>query len=203
MTGRLITLEGGEGAGKSTQAATVSDWLRSRGRTVLQTREPGGTPLAEAVRALVLADWKEGVHPVTEVLLMYAARAAHWRGRIAPALAADHDVVCDRFIDSSDAYQGGEAVPPKVLAMLDQLSLGDRRPDLTLLLDVPPEIGIARARSRGDANRFDQATRSRQAAVRARFLSRAATQPRVVVIDASGDASSVRQAVIAVLEARL
>ena len=104
--GRLIALEGGEGAGKSTQTATVVDWLQGRGRRVLRTREPGGSPLAEAIRALVLGQWDEGVTPQTELLLMFAARAAHVAATIEPAMARGEDVVCDRFIDASWAYQG-------------------------------------------------------------------------------------------------
>ncbi|MBI3171835.1 MAG: dTMP kinase, partial [Hydrocarboniphaga effusa] len=106
MRGRFITLEGGEGGGKSTQAQRVCAWLRERGRTVVQTREPGGTELAEAIRALVLRQWDEGMSPAAELLLMFAARAAHLHGRIEPQLAAGADVVCDRFVDSSYAYQG-------------------------------------------------------------------------------------------------
>jgi dTMP kinase len=110
--GRFITLEGGEGAGKSTQARFIRDWLVERGRDVVLTREPGGSPLAEAIRSLVLGDWAEGVTPATEALLMFAARAAHWHTTIAPALDAGKDVVCDRFVDSSYAYQGaGKACP--------------------------------------------------------------------------------------------
>src|SRR3546814_11790920 len=99
--GRFITLEGGEGAGKSTQARFIRDWLTEYGHEVVLTREPGGSPLAEAIRGVVLGDWAEGVTPSTEVLLMFAARAAHWHTTIAPALAAGRDVVCDRFVDST------------------------------------------------------------------------------------------------------
>jgi dTMP kinase len=202
--GRLITLEGGEGAGKSTQAAFVEQWLRARGRQVLRTREPGGTPLAEAIRELVLADWEDGMPLSTEVLLMFAARAAHWEQKIAPTLAADIDVVCDRFLDSSYAYQGSRGVPVPLLDQLAQASLGARRPDLTLLLDLPAEQGLARARQRGGTNRFEAEALSRQQAIRERFLTLAAAAPeRVVVIDAREEPRAVSAAVAAVLEQRL
>ena len=149
--GRFITLEGGEGAGKSTQARFVRDWLSEYGHDVVLTREPGGSPLAEAIRGVVLGDWAEGVTPPTEVLLMFAARAAHWHTTIAPALAAGRDVVCDRFVDSSYAYQGaGKGVSATALKALEKLAIDGCRPDLTLLLDIDPEEGLHRARARGE-----------------------------------------------------
>lgn len=203
MSGRLITLEGGEGAGKSTQVDTVVAWLRARGRRVVQTREPGGSPLAEAVRGLVLADWDEGVSPTTEVLLMFAARAAHWHHTIAPALDRGDDVVCDRFVDSSFAYQGAKGVPSATLDSLSALVLGGRLPDLTLLLDLPPDIGLTRARTRGGENRFEREALQFQSTVRAGFLARAAADPaRMVIIDAARSAAQVRQQVEQTLEAR-
>lgn len=204
MSGRLITLEGGEGAGKSTQARAVVAWLQARGRRVCQTREPGGSPLAEAIRAVVLGDWTEGVDVTTEVLLMYAARSAHWQHTIAPALADDQDVVCDRFIDSSFAYQGAKGVPETMLAQLTDWVLGARRPDLTLLLDLPPADGLQRARHRGDENRFERAALAQQTAIREIFLRRAAEAPqRYAVIDASAPEAAVTRAIEQVLEARL
>jgi dTMP kinase len=204
MNGRLITLEGGEGAGKSTQATAVAAWLRARGRTVCQTREPGGSPLAEAIRGVVLADWAEGVTPTTEVLLMFAARAAHWHHVIAPALAAGTDVVCDRFLDSSFAYQGAKGVPALQLTTLSDWVLGGRRPDLTLLFDLPPEEGLRRARRRGEENRFEREALAAQQAIREGFLKQAEAAPeRFVVIDARPSATQVTAAVQAVLEARL
>lgn len=202
--GRLITLEGGEGAGKSTQAAVVEQWLRARGRQVLRTREPGGTPLAEAIREVVLRDWEQGVPLSSEVMLMFAARAAHWEQKIAPALAADLDVVCDRFLDSSYAYQGSRGAPTQLLDTLAEACLGSRRPDLTLLLDLPAEQGLARARQRGGTNRFEGEALSRQQAIREHFLALAAAAPeRFVVIDAAADAAAVSAAVIEALEQRL
>lgn len=203
--GRFITLEGGEGAGKSTQARHIRDWLCARGRVVVVTREPGGSPLAEAIRGLVLDDWPEGVTPETEVLLMFAARAAHLHHTIAPALAAGTDVVCDRFVDSSFAYQGaGKGVPREALEALEELTLRGLRPDLTLVLDLPPERGLQRATARGDGNRFESETLSFMARVRAAFLLRAQVDPqRCVVIDADHDEATVRTAIEGVLEVRL
>ena len=205
MRGRFITLEGGEGGGKSTQAQRVSAWLRQHGRTVVQTREPGGTELAEAIRALVLRQWQEGMSPATELLLMFAARAAHLHGRIEPQLAAGVDVVCDRFIDSSYAYQGaGQGVELRHLQSLEALVLPALRPDLTLVLDLPPELGLARARARGEANRFEDETLAFMRRVRDAFLVRAAADPgRCVVIDAGGDVEHVFADIAAVLEQRL
>jgi len=198
--GRFITLEGGEGAGKSTQARFVRDWLTEFGRDVVLTREPGGSPLAEAIRGVVLGDWAEGVTPSTEVLLMFAARAAHWHTTIAPALAAGRDVVCDRFVDSSYAYQGaGKGVSAAALKALEKLAV-EGRPDLTLLLDIDPEQGLKRAQARGDENRFEQETLDFMRRVREGFLARAKAEPqRIHVIDAARDADSVSADITTIL----
>lgn len=203
--GRFITLEGGEGAGKSTHARHIRDWLQQRGRQVLLTREPGGSPLAEGIRELVLRDWDEGVAPQTEALLMFAARDAHLRATIRPALAAGIDVICDRFIDSSYAYQGaGKGVPVDTLHALERMTMADLQPDLTLVLDLPPDAGLARALRRGQANRFESESAGFMARVRAAFLARTAADPeRCVVIDAAADEAAVKVAVIQTLEARL
>lgn len=205
MRGRFITLEGGEGSGKSTQAQRVCQWLRAHGRQVVATREPGGTELAEAIRALVLRQWAEGMSPQTELLLMFAARAAHVHALIEPQLAAGIDVVCDRFVDSSYAYQGcGQGIEAHHLRNLESLVLPQLRPDLTLVLDLPPELGLARARARGDGNRFEDATLAFMQRVRAAFLTRAAAEPaRCVVVDASGDVDQVQARIVAALETRL
>ena len=196
--GRLITLEGGEGAGKSTVAAGLVAALRDDGLSVVQTREPGGSPLAEALRALVIQSWDEGMAPETEALLMSAARAAHWRSLIAPALVKGQWVICDRFIDSTAAYQGSAGVPDAALEALMQLAVEGRKPDLTLLIDVDPAVGLARARQRGDVNRFESATQARHAAIRACFLARAAAEPeRFHVIDGSLSAEQVMAAALA------
>ena len=201
--GRLITLEGGEGAGKSTQSKVVRDWLAAHGREVVLTREPGGSPLAEAIRGVVLGDWGEGVTPATEVMLMFAARAAHWHTTIAPALAAGRDVVCDRFTDSSYAYQGaGKGVDEVALRSLEGLALGNHEPDLTLLLDIDPDVGLIRAQARGSDNRFEHETPEFMRRVRGGFLARAAAAPaRFRVIDASGEVDAVSAEIIKALAA--
>jgi len=202
--GRFITLEGGEGAGKSTQARTVRRWLEARGRSVVSTREPGGSPLAEAIRGLVLADWAEGVDAMTELLLMFAARAAHLRATIEPALAAGHDVVCDRFVDASWAYQGaGRQLGDAPLASLEGLVLRGLQPDLTLVFDLPVDIGLERAQARGDANRFEGENRDFMQRVREAYLRRAAETPaRYAVIDAARTIDTVSAQVTSVLEQR-
>lgn len=203
--GRLITLEGGEGAGKSTHASFVAEWLRARGRQVRLTREPGGSPLAEAIRGLVLAQWAEGVPAVTELLLMFAARAAHLHATIEPALAAGQDVVCDRFVDASWAYQGGgRGMDAAHLQALERMVLNGRRPDLVLVFDLPPSIGLARARQRGDANRFEDEDLAFADRVRQAYLDRAvAGGPRYAVLDASAGLQTVRGELEQLLERRL
>ncbi len=203
--GRFITLEGGEGAGKSTAAAFIRDWLCAQGRSVTVTREPGGSPLAEAIRNVVLANWAEGMTAETEVLLMFAARAAHLSATIWPALARGEDVICDRFVDASWAYQGeGRGVPAERLVELETYVLKGFMPQLTLLFDLPPELGLARAKSRGDANRFEAEAMAFQERVRAAYLQRAIAAPeRYAVIDASAPLPDVQAAVVAVLEQRL
>lgn len=205
MRGRFITLEGGEGSGKSTQVQRVGQWLRARGREVVLTREPGGSELAEAIRALVLRHWDEGVSAETELLLMFAARAAHVHALVEPQLARGVDVVCDRFVDSSYAYQcAGKGVDARHLRALEAMVLGGLRPDLTVVLDLPAEVGLARARSRGDGNRFEDETLAFMQRVRAAFLERAAAEPdRCAVVDAAGDVDQVHARIAAVLEERL
>lgn len=204
MRGRLITLEGGEGSGKSTQARHVRDWLQARGREVVLTREPGGTPLAEAARELVLRRWDEGMSPATELLLMFSARAAHVHALIEPALARGADVVCDRFIDSSYAYQGARGIDAVHLRALEALTMPGLVPDLTLVLDLTPEQGLARAQARGAGNRFEDETRAYMHRVRQIFLQRAAQVPaRYAVIDAAAPIDTVAAVIAAVLETRL
>ncbi len=202
--GRFIVLEGGEGAGKSTHARSVAEWLRARGREVVQTREPGGSPLAEAVRDLALRDWAEGIAPMTELLLMFAARSAHLQTRISPALAAGSDVVCDRFVDASYAYQGvGRKLGSAPVATLEKLVVGELRPDLVIVLDIDPQEGLQRAKRRGDANRFEAETVDFMRSVRQTYLDRAAAAPdRYVVIDATLPEPEVRDAIAAALASR-
>lgn len=201
--GRFIVLEGGEGGGKSTQARRLRDHLEARGRRVLLTREPGGSPLAEAIRALVLGQWPEGVDATTELLLIFAARAAHLQATIRPALADGRDVICDRFVDASYAYQGaGRGVDPADIAALERLVLGDLQPDCVLLLDIAPEIGLQRIAERSGNNRFDAESMAFMQRVRAAYRSRAAAAPaRYRVIDAARDADTVAAELAALVEA--
>lgn len=203
--GRLITLEGGEGAGKTTHARAIAAWLRGRGRQVLQTREPGGSPLAEAIRQIVLGDWVEGIDAPTELLLIFAARAAHLHATVRPTLERGVDVVCDRFIDASWAYQqAGRGLPADALQALEYLVLDGLYPDLTLVFDIDPAIGLGRAQGRGDANRFEAESLAFMQRVRRSYLDRAANAPeRCVILDAGGERSAVEQAVLAILERRL
>ena len=149
--GVFITIEGGEGVGKSTNIATLESWLQAEGIGYCMTREPGGTPLAEDIRALLLANRSETLVPTTELLMMFAARAQHIQAVIEPALAAGKWVICDRFTDATYAYQGGgRGMPVAMIGQLEQLVQGDLRPDLTLLLDAPVAVGMARAGDRGE-----------------------------------------------------
>ena len=205
IRGRFIVLEGGEGAGKSTQARNVALWLGEKGRDPVLTREPGGSRLAEAIRELVLRPWREGVDGTTELLLMFAARAAHLRATIRPALAAGRDVVCDRFIDATYAYQGaGRGLPTKQIDTLATMVIGDLTADLIILLDVPPAIGSERVQNRGSGNRFDHEQLRFAEAVREAYLRRARKDPgRYAIIDAGGKRTDVTRAIETVLEARL
>jgi dTMP kinase len=200
--GRLVVLEGGEGAGKSTHAKFVRDWLAERGRQPVLTREPGGSPLAEAIRELVLRSWKEGMDGTTELLLMFAARAAHLHALIRPTLAAGRDVVCDRFVDATYAYQGaGRGLRETDIDTLAELVLRRLRPDLVILLDVDPQTGAQRVRGRGTGNRFDEEAQAFQARVRKAYLRRAARDPRrYAVIDAAREPAAVQQDIAQALE---
>ena len=203
--GRLIVLEGGEGAGKSTHVRDVKAWLEQRGREVVLTREPGGSPLAEAIRGVVLGDWPEGIDSTTEALLIFAARAAHLHALIRPALEQGKDVVCDRFVDASYAYQGAaRGLGGAAIAALESLTLGALRPDLVLLLDIDPVLGLQRAKRRGEENRFEAETMEFMAKVRAEYLRRAQAEPsRYAVIDAAQPLEQVSAGLLRELEARL
>ena len=186
--GRFITLEGIEGAGKSTVAQLASDWLAARGITARVTREPGGTPLAERVRKVVLEKGPESVSPRAETLLMFAARSIHVENLIRPALGRGEWVICDRFTDATRAYQGyGRGMD---LAWIEQLAAavhGDLQPDRTLLLDLPVEVGLSRARGRSGvaADRFEAEKSEFFERVRQGYLAIALQEPeRVRVIDA-------------------
>jgi dTMP kinase len=201
--GRFITLEGIEGAGKSTVAVALRAELEGRGLDVLLTREPGGTPLAETLRELLLRRDGEVLNPVTETLLMFAARATHLDNAIRPALAAGHWVICDRYTDASYAYQGGGRAVST--ALIDQLAAAvhaDLWPDRTLLLDLPVRAGLERAKSRpGAPDRFEAEQHSFFERVRAAYLQRAARDPqRVRVIDGRGTAAQVVAAALAAMD---
>jgi dTMP kinase len=207
--GRFITVEGGEGVGKSTQISALAQLLRARGLEVLVTREPGGTPRAERIRALLLETSEEPMPVSCELLLMFAARATHVENLIRPALARGAWVVCDRFTDASYAYQGaGRGVPSEEIAALERLVQRELRPDLTLLLDTPLAVSSARAAARnnhaGSADRFEQEQRGFFERVRQAYLERARLEPdRFVVIDAAGSREAVQRAIQAAVEARL
>jgi dTMP kinase len=200
--GRFITLEGIEGAGKSTVARTLGVELERRGIAVLLTREPGGTPLAERVRDLVLARGAEQVDPVAELLLMLAARSLHINNLIRPALAAGRWVICDRFGDATRAYQGaGRGVDAALIEALAVAVQGGLEPDRTLLLDLPVEVGLARAQRRAQGgDRFEDETRRFFERVRTGYLQVARAAPvRCRVIDAAADAAAVAAAALAAL----
>lgn len=203
--GRFITLEGGEGAGKSTQAARLCEWLRGRGLEAVQTREPGGTPGAEQIRALLVAGATDRWTPMTEALLLYAARADHVARLIRPALERGAWVVCDRFADSTRAYQGaGHGMDRGTLDVLHRTALGDFAPDLTLILDLPPEAGLARAAHRGGEARFESLPADFHARLRRGFLDIAAAEPdRCVVLDATRDKDETTAAIREAVAARL
>ncbi len=189
MTGKsaFITLEGIEGAGKSTCMALVARLLEEAGRPPLQTREPGGTPLGEALRELLLGHRHEGMADDTELLLMFAARAEHLQNRILPALETGRWVLCDRFTDATYAYQGGgRGIDLGRIEVLEQWVQRGFRPHLTLLLDLPPEVGLERAGRRSAPDRFEKETLDFFRRVRETYLDLARKQPeRFRVIDAA------------------
>jgi dTMP kinase len=199
--GRFITVEGGEGAGKSSNLAFVQSLLESAGKTVLFTREPGGTPLGESIRELLLGHQHTGMADETELLLMFAARAEHIQRKILPALEAGTWVLCDRFTDASYAYQGaGRGMPRERIAVLENYVQGDLRPDLTLLLDLPVETGLARAGKRSAPDRFETEALDFFRLVRQGYLAIAEEEPeRVKVIDASPALAQVQAQIAQVL----
>jgi len=201
VNGLFITLEGPEGAGKSTNRDFIASRLRERGVEVLLTREPGGTPLAERIRELLLAPSDESMAVDTELLLMFAARAQHLDRVIRPALEAGQVVLCDRFTDATYAYQGGgRGVSMARIAELERFVQGSLRPDLTLVFDLPVEVGLQRAAARGRLDRFEQEDRSFFDAVRQTYLERAAQAPeRYRVIDAAKPLADVQRYLDALL----
>lgn len=194
MKGRFITLEGIEGVGKTTQLAEVAAALRARGLEVVETREPGGTALGEGIRALLLDKALPAMAPLTELLLVFAARAEHLEKVIRPALAAGRWVVCDRFTDATYAYQGGgRGLPQASIATLEALVQRGLEPDLSLLFDAPVEIALGRAKSRGgDDDRFEAERAEFFARVREAYRERARAAPaRFRIVDATRDAAAI------------
>ena len=194
--GRFITLEGGEGAGKSTQIMRLKDWLESHGHTVLTTREPGGSAGGELVRKLLVEGPTDRWDGATEALLHFAARRDHLRATVWPALKRGMWVVSDRFADSTRAYQGcGHGLDLGMLDQLYDIAVGDFRPDLTLILDLPVEVGLARAgHRRGSETRYESLPRAFHERVRSGFLEIARREPsRCALIDANRDAEQVAQ----------
>jgi dTMP kinase len=205
MSGLFVTFEGGEGSGKSTQVARLAARLRARGIEPLLTREPGGTPLAEGVRALLL---DPALRPgaMAEVLLMEAARADLVANLVRPALEAGRVVLCDRYDDSTLAYQGGgRGLDGRLLDILNRAATEGLKPHLTLLYDVPPAVGLARReRAEGETNRLDREPPEFHARVRARFLELAAAEPsRWVVLDGTAAADELERQGWEALEQRL
>jgi dTMP kinase len=205
--GRFITLEGIEGAGKSTVARIVCDWLEGRSIPVRLTREPGGTPLAERVRRVVLERGDERLSAVTETLLMFSARGIHVENLIRPSLARGEWVVCDRFTDATRAYQGsGRGVDAQWIEGLASAVHRDLVPDCTLLLDLPSTVGLARARRRSGlaADRFEAEAEAFFDKVRAGYLELARREPhRIRIIDAAVELVGVERQVVQVLEGLL
>jgi dTMP kinase len=207
MQGKFITLEGIEGVGKSTQLTQLSALLKARGIPHIVTREPGGTPLAETIRNVVLAQRTEQLPPRAELLLMFAARAVHLHNLIEPALERGAWVICDRFTDATYAYQGGgRGVGAGDIAQLEQLVQGQRRPDLTLLLDAPVEQALKRAKARnaGQAeDRFESERAEFFVRVREVYLQRAAAEAgRFAIIDAAQPVQAVSAALLDELQRR-
>ena len=201
--GQFITFEGGEGTGKSTQAARLVARLRARGLDVVHTREPGGSPGAEAIRTLVVSGDAARWSPRTELLLMFAARSDHLERTILPALDAGRWVVCDRFADSSRAYQGaGGGAAEELIEALDRDVVASDQPDLTLIFDLPVEIGLERALERGAAEtRFESKGLAFHRRLRDGFLSIAAQYPeRCRLIDATGEPDVVTERVWRAIE---
>jgi dTMP kinase len=205
--GRFLTIEGIEGVGKTTQVARLSHYLAERGIDHVVTREPGGTPYAEKIRDLVLRPRDETLPPAAELLLMFAARAVHLANHIEPVLNAGRWVICDRFTDATYAYQGaGRGMSQTDIRFLETLVQGALRPDLTLLLDVPVDVGLQRSRQRdggGVRDRFDREQAEFFERVREGYLSRARAEPqRMAIIDAAASMDEVTTRITNVLESR-
>jgi dTMP kinase len=207
IPGRFLTVEGIEGVGKSTQVARLSAALEERGIPHVVTREPGGTPLAEEIRGLVLGSRDEPLAPIAELLLMFAARAVHLANHVEPNLQAGRWVICDRFIDATYAYQGGgRRLNVDNIRQLESMVLGARKPDLTVLLDAPVAEALQRARRRNagaTADRFESERGEFFERVRNAYRARAAAEPgRIAVVDAGRSAEQVTAEILELLAAR-
>ena len=198
---KFISIEGGEGVGKSTNIAFIEAWFNENGIPLLVTREPGGTPMAEEIRALLLSPRDEIVDPTAELLLMFAARAQHLNSVIQPSLDAGTWVLCDRFTDATYAYQGaGRGLAVDTIADLERVTQGGIKPDITLLLDMPVESGMQRAERRGELDRFEREELGFFTRVREEYLRLAASEPaRFRVIDASVRLEAVQEQIAAIL----
>lgn len=203
--GKFLTIEGTEGVGKSTNLAFVRDWLQAKGIEVVVTREPGGTPLAEEIRTLLLAKRTEAVDETAELLLVFAARAQHIAQVIKPALARGAWVLSDRFTDATFAYQGGgRGLNVETIKQLEILVQGQLRPDLTLILDIDVELGLNRARQRGELDRFESETIGFFERVRAVYRARAQASPEnYAVVDAGQELVAVQRDIESVLNSLL
>ncbi len=203
--GKFLTIEGIEGVGKSTNIAFIEQYLSEKKIELVLTREPGGTPMAEEIRELFLAKRGEQVADMTELLLVFAARSQHLAGKIEPALQQGQWVLCDRFTDATFAYQGGgRGLDKMLIENLENLVQGERRPDLTLILDVSVEIGLERARNRGEMDRMESEEVEFFERVRQSYLDRAAQYPeRYAVIDASQTLENVQADIAKALDVRL
>ena len=197
--GRFITLEGTEGVGKTTNLNYVSGLVQAAGFDVVITREPGGTPLAEEIRDLLLDVRDEPMEPLAELLLVFAARAQHIARVIGPALTDGSWVICDRFTDATYAYQGGgRGIDPHRIVVLETLVQGDLRPDLTLYLDVPEEVAASRIAGR-DHDRFEGEQRLFFTNVRNAYLARSRANDHIRLVDASGELAQVQKAIYAIV----
>ncbi len=202
MHGKFITIEGTEGVGKTTNIEFIQTWLNQQKVDFVTTREPGGTPLAEQIRELLLTPRDEKVCNSAELLLMFAGRAQHLDQVIVPAIQSGRCVVCDRFTDATYAYQGfGRGMDSALISHLERLVQADLRPDLTLILDIPVEIGLQRASQRSAPDRFEREQTEFFERVRQGYLSIAANEPqRCVVIDASKPLADVQRDITTALE---
>ena len=199
--GQFITLEGTEGVGKSSLVTALSEWLAAKGESVVTTREPGGTATGEALRSLLLDPSNQNLSNLTELGLMFAARSQHIFERIEPALARGDWVICDRFTDSTYAYQGGgRGISLALIAQFEAVTLDGFTPNLTILLDVPVATGLARAAQVSAPDRFESEQHAFFERARETFLRRAETQARTKIVDASRSQANVKQSVVSLIE---